>query len=108
MKRSPFAIISVVAAIMLFIPMVLIVVIDGLGLGEAHPLVVVAFPLIFLLTFVEAPIHMLNVPINFPVVLPMTSIIAALVSLLLKEPAKRMALGGLALTILSILLLLLL
>lgn len=102
MKRSPFAIVSLVAAILVAIPVVLIVIIDGLGLGESHPLVVVAFPVILILSLAEAPIQAFNVPINAPVVLPLVSILAGIASMARKEPKKNLAIAGIGVTVLSL------
>ena len=102
MKRSTFAIVSLVAAIIVAIPVVLIVIIDGLGLGESHPLVVVAFPVILILSLAEAPIQALNVPINAPVVLPLVSLLAAVASIVRKEPRVRLAYASIGIVIVSI------
>lgn len=102
MKRSPLAIVSLVAGIMLVIPVILFFIIDGLGLGEAHPLAVVAFPLVMLLTLPEAPLQMMNVPIGFPVILPAISLLTGLASVLRTEPKKNLAIAGMILTVLSL------
>ncbi len=101
MKRSPFALVSLIAGIMLIIPAVLILVIDGLGLGESHPLVMVAFPVIAILYMVEAPLQMLNVPIAFPVILPLVSYLCGIAGITRKEPKRNFAIAGIVLTTVS-------
>lgn len=99
MKRSPLAIVSLIAGSMIILRIVLIMSIDSLvGLGESHPLVVIAFPLIVILSLAELPLQMLNIPITFPVVLPLVSYLTAIASITRKEPRKSLAIAGIVLT----------
>lgn len=102
MKRSPFSIASLVAGIMIVIPVALILIIDSLGLGESHPLVVVAFPLILLFSLAEAPIQAFNVPVNIPVVMPLIAVGCAIAGIQRREPKKNLAIAGIALAAIGV------
>lgn len=108
MKRSPLALVSLIAGLLLALLVATFVIIDGLGLGEDHPFVIVSFLLSVPILFLEAPVMMWNLPINFPVVLPILGVVPGIASLARKEPLRRLAIAGIALTVLSIVSLLLL
>jgi hypothetical protein len=102
MKRSPLALVSLIAGIMVLVPAALILVIDGLGLGESHPLAVAAFPIILIFSLPEAPIQAFNVPFSFPIVVPLVSYLCAVASIARKESKKKLAITGIVLTTISL------
>lgn len=102
MQRSPFALISLVAGSLLFIPALLIAIIDGFGLTESNPLVVIGFPIVFLFSLPEAPVQMFPNNPGFPIILPLIAVTCAIVSMKRQEARRSKAVAGIMLTIISL------
>lgn len=102
MKRSPFSLVSLVAGVLLVVPAILIAVADGLQLSESHPFVAFAFPVVLVFSLFEAPVQAFNVPVAFPVVLPLVSVLTGIAGFARNEVGKKMAVGGIVLTVVSL------
>jgi len=102
MKKSSFAIVSLILSVVLFVPALFIFLITLLQVPESHPLMVVAFPLVLISTLPELPLFSISQPLGFPIVLPALSVLFALISLKKKESKRSLAFTSIVLVVVSI------
>jgi len=102
MKKSSFAIVSLILSLVLFIPALLIFLVSILQLPESNPLFALAFFSGFLSYIPEIPLSSFSQSLGFPVVLPALTVLFALISLKKKENKRRFAITSIVLVLLSI------
>ena len=102
MKRSPYALISFIAGIMLIVPAIFILIIDGLKLPESNPVTIIGFIVAGVLSFPEIIIQVLPIAPNFPVVLPLIAIVCGIVSIHKHEEKHNKAMTGMVLAVIAL------
>ncbi len=100
MKSSKFAITAFVISLLVSIQ----AIIAFIDFPETHPLAPVLFPLVLLIYLPEYPLGYLPQRLGFPIVLPVLSIIFAIISLRKGENRKILSILSIALVLVSILL----
>lgn len=102
MKRSPFAIVSLLLGIAMLLLIVVFMIVYAWELNDDHPLTFIAFAFSALVATIERPARMIGLSNDYPITIPLLAAVATVVSVLRNEPLKRLALAGCGLMILSI------
>lgn len=97
-KSSKFALISFVISLLVFIQ----AIIAFIDIPETHSLAPVLFPIVFLIYLPDYPLGYLPQYLGFPIVLPLLSVIFALVSLWKVESRKIVSIISLVLILISV------